>query len=79
MIENFIFGKDIPITMSKKKDKFYICISRITNRYNAIKSHKKDPQTGLMILILKLQKDSPGCHAHLFISRLTCKIFLFNY
>ena len=57
----------------------YICILWITNRYNAIKSHTKDLQTGLIILILRLQKISPGCHARLFISRLTCNIFLFSY
>ena len=31
------------------------------------------------ILTLKLQENSPRCHADLFISRLTYDIFLFNY
>ena len=44
-----------------------------------IKSHKKDAHTGLIILILKPQENSPGCHVDLFISRLTYNIFLFNY
>ena len=65
--------------MPKKKDKFYICILLITNRYNTIKSHKKDAHTRLIILILKLQENFPGCHADLFISRLTYNIFPFNY
>ena len=34
---------------------------------------------GLIVLILKLQENSPGCHADLFISRLTYNIFLLNY
>ena len=65
--------------MPKKKDKFYICILWITNRYNTVKSHKKDAHRGLIILILKLQENSLGCHADLFISSLTYHIFLFNY
>ena len=44
-----------------------------------IKSHKKDAHTGFIILILKLQENSPGCHVDLFISRLTYNIFLFSY
>ena len=34
---------------------------------------------GLIILILKPQENSLGCHADLFISRLTYNMFLFNY
>ena len=34
---------------------------------------------GLIVLILKLQENSPGCQADLFISRLTYNIFLLNY
>ena len=56
--------------MPKKKDKFYICILRTTNRYNTLKSHKKDAHTRLIILISKLQENSLGYHADLFISRL---------
>ena len=65
--------------MLKKKDKFYTCILWITNRYNILKSHKKDAHTGIIILILKLQEKDPGCYADLFISRLTYNIFLFDY
>ena len=65
--------------MPKKKDKLYICILQIANKYNTLKSHKKGAHTRLIILILKLQKNSLGCHADLFISRLTYNIFLFNY
>ena len=36
-------------------------------------------RAGLIILILKLQENSPGCHGDLFISRLVYNIFLFNY
>ena len=61
--------------MPKKKDKFYICILWITNRYNTIKSHKKNAHSELIILILKLQEISPGCHADLFISRQICRFF----
>ena len=61
--------------MPKKKDKFYIRILWITNRYNTIKSHKKDADRGLIILILKLQEISPGYHADLFISRQICRFF----
>ena len=42
----------------------------ITNRYNTLKSRKKEAHTGLIVL---------GCHADLFISRLTYNIFLFSY
>ena len=79
MLQISFFGKDIPVIMPKKKDKFYICILLITNRYNTIKSHKKDAHTRLIILILKLQENSPRYHADLFISRPTYNIFLFNY
>ena len=65
--------------MPKKKDKFYTCILWITNRYNTIKSQKKDAQTGLIMLILELQENFSGCHAHLYVSRLTYNVFLFNY
>ena len=61
--------------MPKKKDKFYICISWTTNIYNTLKSHKNDTHTIFIILILKLQENSPRCHADLFISRLTWNIF----
>ena len=71
MLQISFFGKDIPVIMPNKKDKFYICILLITNRYNTLKSHKKDAHTGLIILILKRQENSPGCHANLFIFRLT--------
>ena len=79
MLQISFFGKDIPVIMPKEKDKFYLCILLITNRYNTIKSHKKGAHTRLIILILKLQENSPGCHEDLFISRLTYNIFLFNY
>ena len=34
---------------------------------------------GLIILILKLEESSPGCHVEIFISRPTYDILLFNY
>ena len=71
MLQISFFGKDIPVIMPKEKDKFHMCILLITTRYNTIKSHKKDAHTRLIILILKLQENSPGCHEDLFISRLT--------
>ena len=71
MLQISFSGNNIPVIMPKKKDKFYICILWITNRYKTLKSHKKDAHTGLIILILKLQESSPGCHTDLFISRLT--------
>ena len=71
MLQMSFFGKDIPVIMPKKKDKFYICILWITDRYDTIKSHKKDAHTTLIILILKLQENSPEFHAELFISRVT--------
>ena len=70
MLQISFFGKEIPVIMPKKKDKFYICILLITNRYNTLKSHKKDAHTGLIILILKRQENSLGCH-DLFIFRVT--------
>ena len=58
-------------------DKSYICILWITNGYNTIKSHKKDAHhTGLIILMLKLQENSPGCHGDLFVSRLNDNIYI---
>ena len=65
--------------MPKKKDKFYICILRTTNIYNTLKSYKEDAHTRFIILTLKLQGNSPICHADLFISRLTYNMFLFDY
>ena len=50
-----------------------------TNTYNTLKSHKKDARVRLLILILKLTENSPGCLANLFVSRLTYDLFLFNY
>ena len=79
MLQITFFGKDIPVIMPKEKDKFYMCILLITNRYNIIKSHKKDAHTRLIILTLKIQENSPGCHEDLLISRLTWNIFLFSY
>ena len=71
MLQISLFGKEIPVIMPKKKDKFYTCILWITNRYDTIKSHKENAHTGFIMLILKLQENSPGCHAVVFISRLT--------
>ena len=71
MLQILFFGKDIPVIMPKKKDKFYICILLITNKYNTIKSHKKDAHTGLIILILKRQENSPGfMQIYLFLGEL---------
>ena len=57
-----------------KKDKFYICILWITNKYNTLKSHKKDAHTGHIILTLKLQENSSGYHSDLVISKLNYNI-----
>ena len=60
MLQILFFGKDIPVIMPKKKDKFYICILWITNRYNTLKPHKKDAHTGLIILIWSFKKTLKG-------------------
>ena len=36
MLQISFFGKDIPVIMTKKKDKFYISILWITNRFNTL-------------------------------------------